>query len=536
MTTGERHGTNPGSYGKRAPDASTRGNDGLVAIRRRYVREAVRAPALDRWSGHRAESEPPYRPRYMVYSGLGSPAMTAERLRTLQELGAESFLLAADLPSQLGFDPDHDLARAQVGRAGVSCATLTDFERICSQVDLAAADSVGMLANSVGHVGLGMVAAVLEDRDARHVKLVMQNDPLKEFTARGTEIFTPEQALRIACDCVAFAIDEDLAGWPITVCSNHYDVAGAGPLLAAAFAFANGIAYVDELLARGYAISDVAKKMMFFLNERSDLFVEASVFRTARLIWSEILEERYGLELGDQPQMTLMGYAHGLETSEEPLVNVARCTLSVAGSVLGGVDYLCASSYDEALRIPSVDAAALSLRTMQVVGNEHGVAASIDPLAGSVELSAVDTVVYERVREELDDILQRGGALEGIRSGYIAHRINEGRGTRESQLSSGARAWVGVNTLRAPQHRSLFTGRSSGELDFGSVEESCRDSISRHRAERDSSAVDAAREAVAEVAATQGNLVPPTRAALRAGATLQEIIEATRSGFGSVSR
>lgn len=476
------------------------------------------------------ESAPPYRPRYMVYSGLGTPDMTAERLRLLQELGAESFLLAADLPSQLGFDPDHELARAQVGRAGASCATLGDLHRICEGLDLATADSLGMLANSVGHVGLGMVAAVLEDRDAPDVKLVMQNDPLKEFTARGTEILRAEQALRIACDCVAYAIDQNMPGWPITVCSNHYDVAGAGPLVAAALAFANGIAYADELVERGYGIADVASKMMFFLNERSDVFVEASVFRTARVIWSEILRDRYGLAVSDQPIMTLMGYAHGLETSEEPLVNVARCTLSVAASVLGGVDYLCASSYDEALRIPSADAAALSLRTMQVVGSEHGLAASVDALAGSAKLADVDDLVYSEVTRELGSILEHGGALEGIRNGHIAKRIDEGRGTREGQLASGERSWIGVNTLEAPQHRELFVGRSVGEIDFAGVEAAARARTEAHREQRDQAAVDDAVGAVQQVAASDDNLLPVTIAALRAGATLQEIVDATARG------
>ena len=164
-------------------------NDGRVPIRRTYP-DAHAAPheAITAWVDERVSRPGPYRPRFMVYSGLGSPQMTGERLRVLQEVGAESFLLAADLPSQLGFDPDHELAHAQVGRAGVSCSTLEDFKVICEGLDLTRADSVGMLANSVGHIGLGMVRATLEDRDAESVKLVMQNDPLKEFTARGTEI------------------------------------------------------------------------------------------------------------------------------------------------------------------------------------------------------------------------------------------------------------------------------------------------------------------------------------------------------------
>src|SRR5262245_55947882 len=188
-------------------------NDGRVPVRARYTASQTdQHPVLCAWSDQRLTEPGPYRPRFMVYSGLGSPQLTAERLAMLQEVGAESFLLAADLPSQLGFDPDHELAHAQVGRAGVSCATLDDLATICARLDLSAADSLGMLQNSLGHVALGMVHSVLADRDARGVRLVMQNDPLKEFTARGTEIHSPEQALRIACDCVDFAIEEELPG------------------------------------------------------------------------------------------------------------------------------------------------------------------------------------------------------------------------------------------------------------------------------------------------------------------------------------
>jgi methylmalonyl-CoA mutase, N-terminal domain len=508
-------------------------NDAEVPIRRRYV-DYRRGPeeALEAWARARTAAGPPFRPRYMVYSGLGSPRMTAERLRLLQELGAESFLLATDLPSQLGFDPDHELAHAQIGRAGVSCASLEDFHTICSELDLQAADSVGMLANSVGHVGLGMVSAVLEDRGARDVRLVMQNDPLKEFTARGTEIHEPEQAVRIACDGVGYAIDIDLPGIAMTVCSNHYDVAGSGPVTALAFAFANAITYVDELLDRGYALADVLSKMMFFLNERSDLFVGAAIFRTARILWSEILTERYGLALDDQPVMTLMGYAHGLETADEPLVNVPRCAISVAGAIMGGVDYLCAASYDEALRIPSADAAALSLRTMQVVATEHGVASTVDPLAGSAKFGDVNDHVATEVRAELGRIEEQGGALACLHNGYIARRIDESRGTRERQLATGDRTWVGANRLQAPAHRGRFQGSSTGEIDFHAIERDAVERLREGKRRRSPATVDRSLATLEKVAGSRDNLLPPTIEALRAGATVQELVAATGRGFG----
>lgn len=510
----------------------TTANDGELPILRSYgeYSGADRA-ALRRWADARTASPGPYRPRFMVYSGLGTPEQTAERLALLQQLGAESFLLAADLPSQLGFDPDHELAFAQVGRAGVSCTTLDDLATICSRLDLAQVESLGMLANSIGHIGLGMVDCVLRDAGARHVALVMQNDPLKEFTARGTEIFTPEQSVRIACDCVAYALDQDMPGAAITVCSNHLDVAGAGPVVALATALANACVYVDELVRRGYAVADVLGAMMFFVNERSDLFVTASLFRTTRVLWADLVHERYGLPVTEQPVMRLMGYAHGLESPDEPLVNVPRVTLSVLGAMLGGVDYLCATGYDEALRIPSVDAAALALRTLQVVGHEHGATATLDPLDGSHKLTALDAHLAAQVTAELERIDAQGGALAALEHGYVTARIDERRGTRERQLETGERTMVGANLLRSPETVGLFAGRSVGELDFAEVEEHCRERVRSQRAGRDEERLDAALRAVEEVAVGTGNLVPPTVAALRAGATAQELVGATRRGF-----
>jgi len=507
-------------------------NDGRVPIRAEYTTPAVtESPAITAWRADRIKRGGPFRPRYMVYAGLGSPEMTAERIGALQQLGAESFLLAADLPSQLGFDPDHELAHAQVGRAGVSCGNLADFETICSKIDLKSADSIGMLSNSVGHIGMGMVSAVLADRGAGHVKLVMQNDPLKEFTARGTEIHEPAESVRIACDCVAYAIDENIPGFPLTVCSNHYDVAGAGPILALAFAFANATAYMDELVGRGYDPAQVSSRLMFFLNERSDLFTEAAAFRSARNIWSDILTERYGVVGAKQPVATLMGYAHGLETAEEPLVNLPRVTLSVLASVLGGVDYLCATGYDEAIRIPSIDAAALALRTMQVVGNEHGAAATVDPLVGSLKLHDIEDYIQTTVRLEMDRLDKEGGPVDAVKNDYIKLRIDENRGTREGQIARGERVMVGTNAYRATEQRHLFAGQSSGEIDFARIEELAKEKLAKHKATRDNQAVRRTLHDVVGAASTVENLLPPTIAALRAGATAAEIVQATREGF-----
>lgn len=507
-------------------------NDAEMPIRPRYDGPCEHE-ALRLWADRRASQGPPFGARVMAYSGLGGPRETAQRLGLLQRLGCDAFLVACDLPSQLGFDPTHRLARSQVGRAGLSCATLDDFIAACAELDFAHLHSLGMLSNSVGHVGLATVIATLEHYQASDVRVMMQNDPLKEFTARGTEIYDPANAIRLACDCAAYALDTRLAGWPITVCSNHYDVAGTGPVVALAIALANAIAYVEELLARGYGIAEIHRTMMFFVNERSDFFVTASLFRMTRVLWSEILSDRFGLPIAEQTPATIMGYAHALEAVDEPLVNIARFTVSVTASMLGGVDYLCAAAYDEALRVPSADAAALAIRTMQVVGLEHGVTTSVDALAGSYKTRALDGQIYDAVTHELEEILVRGGAIECIENGYILSRMDDRRGTREQQIADGTRPWVGVNVAQAPDHRSLFAGSSVGEINFRAVEEAAKGRLAVTRTGRDDRLLASSLEAVTEAAAGTDNILPPTIAALKARATLQEIMDATTRGFAA---
>lgn len=508
----------------------SRANDSEVPIHRHYGPPPP-DPALAEWVARRTESPAPFRPRAMVYTGQGSPEMTGERVRLLQEVGAESVLLACDLPAQLGYDPDHRLSRAQVGRAGVSCGTLDDLRAICAPLDLERLDSLGMLANSVGHVGLPMVHEVLRERGAEHVRLVMQNDPLKEFTARGTELFTPEQAVRIACDAVAYAIEADIPGYAMTVCSNHYDVAGAGPVRALAIALANGVAYLSELVARGYPAADAARRIMLFVNERSDLFVGAAVFRVARSLWGRLLADRFGVAPADVPPVALMGYAHGLETSNEPLVNVPRCTLSVLAAVMGGADYLCAASYDEALRVPSPDAAALAVRTLRVVGEEHGVAASLDPLAGGYKFTEVEAAVRGEVERELERIEERGGALACLHNGYLASVLDQGRGTRQRQLETGERTFIGENAVTAANHRELFAGSTQPTSGLDRVEPELVERVRKHRERHAGPVLDAALAQVRRAAACTDNLVPPTVDALREGATMQQLLDATRAGL-----
>lgn len=511
-------------------------NDAALAIGDLYLRPGVAVhPALHRWHEARRAQGRPFRPEYKMYTGHGSPEMTADRLHLLQALGAESLLLAWDLPSQLGLDPDHRLARSQVGRAGVSCDSLDDMRVICSRIDLKALRSFGTLANSLGPVGFALVLEVLREAGAESTAVYMQNDPLKEFTARGTEIFDPVNALRLACDVAEYAVRTGVPGHAITVCSNHYDIAGAGPVVGLGLALANGVAYVDDLVARGLDPAEAVATISLFVNERSDFFVTAALFRSTRVLWSDLLAERYGLDPSTLEPLHLMGYAHGLEAPEEPLVNVARVAVSVAAATMGGADTLCAAAYDEALRIPSDDAAALALRTIQVASSEHGVGDTIDPLSGGTKFESICDEVVTRARREYDEIESRGGAVACIENGYALSRLVEGQQHRHDQLRSGKRLWVGVNRYARPELRHLFAGQSQGDNRLREAEaelaERARVRKAAHRASTDLPLLE-----VEKVAQSSENIVEPVIAALRAGATTEQVMTATRRGFETSGR
>lgn len=516
---------------ERPSERATSSNDAGLTVKELYRFTPAREhPALAHWRDTRAQAGPPYRPDWKMYVGHGSPEFTAQRLALLQRLGADSLLLAWDLPSQLGLDPDHRLARSQVGRAGVSCASLDDMRLICSQIDLARLSSLGLLANSVGWYGFGLALEVLAEAGASETPIMMQNDPLKEFTARGTDIFQPTEALRLACDVLEYAVLHEVPGHAITVSSNHFDVAGAGPVLALAFAVANGIAYMDEVVRRGVDASAAAEKVTLFVNERSDFMATAALFRTTRLIWADVLKERYGLDYS-QPPVHIMGYAHGLETPVEPLVNVARVAVSVSAASLGGADTLCAAAYDEALRIPSEDAAALALRTIQVASLEHGMADSVDSLAGSYKLESLGREIETEVKDELRRIDEQGGALACIENDYIVDRIGERQGHRTEMLETGQRPWVGVNAYSNPDTRSLFSGSSSPDPSVVATEQLLSRRITERKASTNTCAV-ALEVLTADVAHTR-NCVPATLRALRDGATVEQITDATRRGLDS---
>ena len=508
-------------------------NDSALEIKDFYDHpSSIVHPALKQWYDQRRKSGGPFRPDFKMYTGHGSPEMTADRISLLQSLGAESLLLAWDLPTQLGLDPDHRLSRKQVGRAGVSTSSLDDMRTICSKIDLKQLKSIGTLANSLGPVGLALIIEVLDEAGASNTSIYLQNDPLKEFTARGTEIFEPHDSVRLACDVAEYVIKNEIPGHAITVCSNHYDIAGAGPIVALGLALANGVAYMDNLVSRGISPEHAARTISFFVNERSDFFITAALFRTTRELWADLLSNIYKVSPESVGPLHIMGYAHGLEAPEEPLVNVARVAVSIAAATLGGADTLCAAAYDEALRIPSDDAAALALRTIQVASSEHGMSDTIDPLNGSYKYEAICKEIYEGAMNTFNEVQGRGGAISCIENGFTLSMLAISQQHRHEQLKSGTRPWIGVNTLSRPDYRHLFLGSSQGDSRLRD-EEAVLAVRATSRKNTFSQQTAPHLKEIEGIAATNENIVNAVRIALRSGATTEQIIASIRSGFKS---
>ncbi|MGH9919048.1 MAG: methylmalonyl-CoA mutase family protein, partial [Nitrososphaerales archaeon] len=312
--------------------------------------------------------------------------------------------------------------------------------------------------------------------------------------------------------------------------SNHYDIAGAGPIVGLGLALANGVAYMDNLVSRGLSPTDAARVLSFFVNERSDFFITAALFRSTRVLWSDILAERYGLDHQTLEPLHLMGYAHGLEGPEEPLVNVARVAVSVTAATFGGADTLCAAAYDEALRIPSDDAAALALRTIQVASSEHGVSDTIDPLGGSAKFESLCDEIIAGARLQYEETQSRGGALECIENGFAISCLTEGQRHRHHQLTSGGRMWVGVNHYIDAEHRYLFGGGSQGDIRLRETEGDLAERA-RQRKQENRDEV-AAPLLEVEVATRSGeNVMESVIRAARAGATTEQMVAATRRGL-----
>ena len=464
-----------------------------------------------------------------AYTGFGEAEACNKRFKKLIELGVEQILVAFDLPTQCGYDSDHIMASGEVGRVGVAVNSLADVEELFAGIPLNSIKRVGTLGNSIGPFVLALFAALGEKQGLRWSDYVvnLQNDVLKEYLARGTQILPPAPAAKLAADPVEWCARHAPHWSPMTVCVNHLNAAGAGSSVATALALANAVHYLDLLLARGLKIDQVAPLLHMFPDERHDFFVAIANLRALRRFWARLMHERYGAKDPASMALRMTVYGHGQETLQEPLNNIARIGYGTLAYALGGASYVYIASYDEAIATPSEEAVKLAVRTQQIIAHEHGFADTIDPLGGSYFIETLTNQIEQQIRGTFEEIMQAGGALAAIEQQHARRLINAGAIRRQRAVESGEREWVTANLWPqkpAPGHAAF---RADAET---AARQKAR--LDRVRRERDQSRVSAALLKVEEASRCDTNLVEPVLEAVRAYATLGEICDIWRKQFG----
>lgn len=463
------------------------------------------------------------------YAGYGTAAESNRRFRYLLSQGQTGLSVAFDLPTQIGYDSDHPKARGEVGRVGVAIDSLEDMEELFAGIPLAQV-STSMTINATAAILLALYVAVGKRQgvDIRRLSGTVQNDILKEYIARGTYIYPPRAALRLVTDIIAYCRGE-LPEWnTISISGYHIREAGATAVQEVAFTLGNALAYVEAASARGLSVDEFAPRISFFFNAHSDFFEEVAKFRAARRLWARLVAERFH----PQSQRSLMLRFHAQTagstlTAQQPNVNVVRTTLEALAAVLGGCQSLHCNAKDEALGLPTTEAALLALRTQQVIAHESGVADTVDPLAGSYFLEALTDEIEQRARAYLEQIEQMGGMLAAVEKGYVQREIQQAAFEYQRVVEAGEQVVVGVNRFAQAEETAVPTLRIEPEIERGQVER-----LQRLRARRDSARTLRALEGVERTARGEWNLLPAILEAVEAYATVGEISDSLRRVFG----
>jgi methylmalonyl-CoA mutase N-terminal domain/subunit len=466
------------------------------------------------------------------YAGFGSAAESNRRYKFLLASGQTGLSVAFDLPTQMGRDSDHALARGEVGRTGVAIATLDDMQTLLDGLPLERI-STSMTINATAATLLCLYIAVADQRGIprRALQGTIQNDILKEYIARGTYIYPPAPSMRLVADCFAFCRDEVPSFNTISVSGYHIREAGSDAVQEVAFTLADGIAYVEAARAAGLAVDDFAPRISFFFNAHSNLLEEVAKFRAARRLWARIMRERFGAR--DPRSLMLRFHAQtggSTLTAQQPLNNVVRTTVEALAAVLGGAQSLHTNGYDEALALPTEASAKLALRTQQILAHESGVADVADPLGGSYLVEALTSEIETRARAYIDEIDRRGGMIAAIEASFPQREIERRAFEHQRAIEDRRRVVVGQNEL-VDEDDGGAGAPALHHLD-PAIEAAQLERLRSFRRQRDAAGATGALAALGAAAAGAGNLVPPILAAVKARATLGEIADALRGVFG----
>jgi methylmalonyl-CoA mutase, N-terminal domain len=462
------------------------------------------------------------------YAGFGTAEETNERFRHLLAAGQSGLSTAFDLPTQMGYDSDHPMAEGEVGRVGVAVDTVEDLHDLFREIPLGQV-STSMTINATAAILLAMYVVVGEEQGVERKKLqgTVQNDVLKEYIARGTYIFPPAPSLRLAVELFRFVADEGMNFNPISISGYHMREAGATAAQEVGFTLANAIEYVRQAVAAGLAVQRFGPRLSFFFASHNDLFEEAAKFRAARRLWARLARERFDAD--DQTCRLRFHTQTGGVTlqAQQPLNNVVRVTVQALAATLGGTQSLHTNGYDEALALPTAEAATLALRTQQILGYESGLGSVVDPLAGSWYVEALTDRIEAEARAIVAEVDALGGAARAIDQGWFQEAIARSAWLQQQAQENGSQVVVGVNRFTEDSPPPALARPDYSVL---AVRQKAR--LAEVKARRDETLVHQGLTAVREVAAASGPLMPPIIAAVRARATLGEISDALRESWG----
>ncbi len=465
------------------------------------------------------------------YAGYSTPEDSNARYRFLLSQGQTGLSVAFDLPTQTGYDADHDMARAEIGKVGVPISSLADMEALFDGIPLRDV-TTSMTINATAPMLLALYLAVARKQGAPFAEIggTTQNDVLKEYIARGTHIFPPMPSLRLATDMFAWCAAEVPRWNTISISGYHMREAGATAPQELAFTLANGIAYVQAAVDAGLNVDDFAGRLSFFFASHNNLFEEAAKFRAARRMWAGIMRHRFGAKDPRSWMLRFHTQTAGVTLqAQQPDVNVVRTTVQALAAVLGGTQSLHVNSKDEALGLPTEDSAALALRTQQVLANESGVAETIDPLGGSYYVEHLTNTIEREAAAYIERIDAMGGAVTAIEAGFQRGEIEEAAYRHFQLVESGERVIVGVNA---------FTSDEDARIELQTIPPHAAqrqlDRLTRVRNERDTSASEASLQRLGEAARSPSvNLMPPILECVESYATLGEVCSTLRDVFGT---
>lgn len=472
-----------------------------------------------------------YRERHWTmrqYAGFSTAEESNKRYKYLLSQGTTGLSVAFDLPTQIGYDSDHPLSEGEVGKVGVAIDSLRDMELLFDGISLENI-STSMTINATGYILLALYIAVAKKQgaDLHKISGTIQNDILKEYAARGTYIYPPQPSMKIITDIFEYC-SKELPLWnTISISGYHIREAGSTAVQELAFTLANGKAYLKAALDKGLDINVFGKRLSFFFNAHNDFFEEVAKFRAARKMWADITTEMGATD----PKAKMLRFhtqtGGSTLTAQQPLNNISRVTVQAMAAVLGGTQSLHTNGYDEALSLPTAEAAKTALRTQQIIGNESGLTATVDPLGGSYYVEYLTNEIERKAKEYLDKIEEMGGAVRAIENHYIQNEIANASYEYQKQIEKNEKIIVGVNK---------FLETEKNDIPLLKIDDSIRSiqtkKLQALKNERDGAKANQALLSISNAAKNGENIMPTVIHAVEQLCTLGEIADTLRAIYG----